>query len=202
MKKYILQICLPIFIILTFQSCFIIKIKQNNEIRVEYDAVKSTKRLTKNFYYYRPLEKRTPLYSVKQTILKEIKPEEEITYTVFDNLRMSPQAHNLENQMFLILGNEIIPIDIKEIQIENSSNITEETGTILAADSTTVSVVTGYSQQNSKHYKISYQLTTDIIGKISRADEVLFRYYCGPNMITTALRESKLNRLKEMIVMR
>lgn len=196
MKNLFIHICLLSIIISTMQSC-----AKRKSIRVEYDEVKSTKRIIKNFNYFKVLEKRTPLFAVKQTILKELKPNNEITYTVYDNLLMSPQALNLENQLFLILGEEIIPIDIDELQIEHSSKIKEDTGTILAADSTKVSIVKGYSQENRKYYKISYQLNTEIIEKISQSNEIFFRYYCGPSMLTTALKDNKLAKLKKMIAM-
>ncbi len=179
------------------QSCFSHKL-----IRVEYDEVKSTKRILQNFHYLGSKEKRTPLYFLNQTILKELKPNNEISYTVYDNLTMSPNAQALENQMFLILGEEIIPIDIEQVDLENTTNITEKRSTILTSDSTSVSVVSGYDQHNRKHYKIKYQLSLQTMDKISQAYEVQFRYYCGPNMMTVILKDKALNRLKDMIVMR
>jgi len=199
MNKLVPPIGILLIITFTTQSCTLLFFNERDRIRVEYDSVKNTKRITKDFFYYKTEEKQSPLYSIKQTILKELKPKGEITYTVYDNLTMNPSAQSLENQLYLIFFDEIIPINIKEIEIEQSSNISEEKGTILTADSTRVSIVKGYTQSNKKHYKISYQLSTEVIQRINYSSKVNFRYYCGPNMITTTLDENKLNRLKEMI---
>jgi len=163
--------------------------------------VKSTKRLMLKFYYLGSIEKRTPLYNIKQTILKEVKPDNEIAYTVYDHLTMSLNAHNLENQLYLILDQNAIPININNLQVEHSSSISEDKDTILASDSTRVSVVKGYTQQDRKHFKISYQLSLEMMDKINKANEVNFKYYCGPHMLTIELNETKLNRLREMALM-
>jgi len=202
MRKIVVNISLLLLVILILQSCRTTrKLSVYNEIKTEFDQVKSTKRLTLKFYHYNPIEKRTPLYNIKQTILKEVKPDNEIAYTVYDHLTMSTNAHNLENQLYLILDEEAIPINMDNLQVEHSSKISEDKDTILASDSTRVSVVKGYTQQDRKHFKISYQLSNETMDKISRANEVNFKYYCGPQMLTIALNEIKLNRLKEMAAM-
>lgn len=203
MKKVVLNISLLLLTILPLQSCFNTRnfFSNYNEIKTEYDQVKLTKRLVLKFYHSNPIERRTPLHNIKQTILKEVKPGNEVTYTVYDHLIMSTNAHNLENQLYIILDQEAVPINIDNLQVEHSSSISEDKDTILASDSTQVSVVTGYSQHNSKHFKISYQLSLEIMDKISQTSEVNFKYYCGPQMLTIALNEIKLNRLKEMAVM-
>lgn len=207
MKKNVLNISILLLTILTLQSCFNTNkyfsaynkyFSTYNEIKTEYDQVKLTKRLVLKFYHSNPIERRTPLHYIKQTILKEVKPGNEIIYTVYDHLVMSTNAHNLENQLYLILDQDAIPIDINNLQVEHSSSISEDKDTILTSDSTRVSVVKGYTQQARKHFKISYQLSLEIMDKISQANEVNFKYYCGPQMLTIALNEAKLNRLKEM----
>lgn len=196
--RYLIHGFLLFTFILAVQSCVT---THRTRIIVEHDTVKSSKRLKKEFYYRRALEKDSPFFSAKQTIIKEIKSDNEITYTVYDILSMSTSSYNLEDTMYLILGDEVIPINIDYQKTENSSRISEDTGSILAADSSKVSVVTGYTQYKWKNIQISYKLSSEIINKISNSDEVNLRYYSGPNMITIRMNYYDLKRLKKMIVM-
>lgn len=71
----------------------------------------------------------------------------------------------------------------------------------MAADSTYRTVVAGYSQQHSKITKFQYQLSPDIILKIRDADDIHFRYYSGPKMITVKPKRKTIRKIKELIVM-
>jgi len=71
MNKLVPQICILLIIAFTTQSCSLLIFNERDRIRVDYDSMKNIKRNIKNFYYNKTEEKRTPLYSIKQTILKE-----------------------------------------------------------------------------------------------------------------------------------
>lgn len=90
---------------------------------------------------------------------------------------MSTDSYNLEEIIYLIIDSEVIQIEIDSYEVENVSQISEETGSILASDSTQVSPVTGYTQNSSKNIKISYLVSQQHIYKIKNSQEVNFRCY-------------------------
>ncbi len=185
-------------ILLSFSACVAV---QYRGLIVENDPVKSSRRIKKEFYYNRALEEHSKLYSVNQTILKEIMSNAEPTYTFYDKLSLSSDSYSIENKMYIILPNEIIPIQIEDQETDLLTKISEDTGSIKTSDSTSVTVVTGYSQSDRKIIKIKYKVDPDIIEKMVNSDEIKFRYYAGPNMITIRLRGSELGKLKKLIEM-
>lgn len=187
-----------IVILFSFSSCMTI---QKRGLIVEDDLVKSSKRIKKEFYYQNVLEKNSGLISVKQTILKELMPNAEPIYTFYDKLTLSSDSYRIENKIYLILENDIIPILIEAQETDILSKISEDTGSIKTSDSTQVTVVTGYSQNDRKIIKIKYTVDPDIIKKMNNSSEVKFRYYAGPNMITIRLKGSNLRNLKKLIAM-
>jgi hypothetical protein len=182
-----------VLVSLTFISC-----APKLKILVETDAVYSTKRISLK-YYSKDDNKNSPLIYLQQSIVKEIKANDEITYTVFDILAMNSESFNLQEKVFVIVDKEVYPMIIGGTEYEYAKNVTENKTDLLLADSTTVSVVTGYSENNMKKFRFSYNLSDTLISKIQNSDEVLFRYYSGPAMLTVPLKDRKLEKVKQLI---
>jgi len=194
---FVLKTVTSFCIIIGMQSCMFIS--HYSRIRVENDTVKSTKRIRKEIYYNKAQEKDTPFYYAKQTFLKEFHENRDISYTVFDVLVMSTRSYNLEDKVYLMINDEVFPITFDRMEAENSTLISEDKKSVMTADSTEVSVVTGYTQYSRKNFKIAYALNEQIIKKLLQADDVRFRYYSGPNMITTKMKQGDLRQLKKLI---
>jgi hypothetical protein len=62
-----------------------------------------------------------------------------------------------------------------------------------------MSVVTGYSENNRKITRFMYIFPGKLIEEIKNTENIQFRDYSGPDMITVSLRGNKLKKLKEMI---
>ncbi len=172
----------------------------NNKIFKEEDIVYSSSRYELK-YNIKDKNRRSPLILFTQTILKEKSAQNEISYHVYDALNLSSSSYKMEEKVFLIIDNKPYPMDIEAIELENRTTQTENTESIMAADSTYRTVVTGYSQQHSKITKFQYPLSTDIMLKIRDADQIQFRYYAGPKMITVKPKRKNIRKIKELIDM-
>jgi hypothetical protein len=176
---------------LILQSCV-----PTNKIIEENDIVYSNKKITLK-YYCKDQSKESPLQYVEQSIVKEIQLNNATTYKVYDILTLTSSSFMLQNRVFLILDNEIYPMTLENIENENSKSITENRSNILNSDST--SVVTEYSENNKKVTRFGYKLSDEIINKIKISNQVQFRYYSGPSMLTIKLNEKNLRKLKFLI---
>jgi hypothetical protein len=176
-----------------FSSCF-----SSSKIVVQNDIVYSTKRIELR-YLCRDNDRRSPLLYLEQLIVKEIKSDNEESIKIYDILALTSSSFKLEDKVFLIIDSDVYPMIIDIIEYENAKSITPNTENILAADSTTVSVVTGYSENNKKITRFSYKLSEEIINKIKNSDQVLFRYYAGPSMLTVKLKDKYLRKFKKLI---
>ncbi|AWW28810.1 hypothetical protein DN752_00935 [Echinicola strongylocentroti] len=171
----------------------------NTQMIVEHDEVKSSTRVKRDFIYKDALEKASPLYYARQTILKETKAHEPSNYTVFEVLNLHSNAYSVDKQAYLLIDSAVYPIMIEAMESENTSSIEEDTDDILAADSTEVSIVTGYTQLNSRKFKLTYSLAPSIIEHLKEARDVKFRYYSGPDMITLKMSNGDVRKLKKLI---
>lgn len=197
------RLILILSILITLPGCFpfmLIALYEQDQVYVEEDQVKSSKRIHRQFNYYRALERNSPLTTVKQTILKVIN-ESNTNYFVYDRVTLRSGSYNISNDVYIIVDNQVFPLNITKNEFEHKRNIDEDTKNILAADSTHITVVTGYTEYNYNIYKLEYTLSPEIIEKLKDANEVNFRYYSGPHMITTRLSNYYLDRLKELLFM-
>ena len=176
-----------------FQACL-----TTNKIVEENDLVYSTKRVALKSSYYEHT-RRSPLISLEQSIVKEIKANNETSYKVYDILSLTSSSFTLENKAFMIIDNDVFPMPIDNKEYENAKTITENRQNVLTADSTTVSVVTGYSENDRKITRFSYMLSDEVIARVKNSNQVLFRYYSGPSMLTVRLKEKNLKKLKGLI---
>jgi hypothetical protein len=176
-----------------FPSCF-----SSSKILVENDIVYSTKRIELK-YFCRGNSWRSPLLYLEQSVTKEIKTNNESTIKVYDVVALTSSSFKLEDKVFMIIDNNVYPMPIDLIEYENAKSITENSENILTSDSTTISVNTGYSENNKKFTRFNYTLSNEIIDKIKNSDQVLFRYYAGPSMLTVKLKDKYLRKLKTLI---
>jgi len=169
----------------------------------EIDEVKKLNRHKLNLLHLYNTERNSPLCTVSQTFVKECQygTPGASHLIVYDQLRLRPQAHNIEDTVYFILSNEILPIPILDESYRESQAITESTSDILTADSTTVRVVNGYSLNDYKYVNLSYELSKEVKTKIYAEKEFKIRYYSGPDMITIRLKGRDLNNLKKLISM-
>ena len=88
---------------------------------------------------------------------------------------------------------------IDRIELENVKTISENSTDIQTLDSTTVSVITGYSENNRKITRFSYKIPVSTMMEIKKASKIYFRYYSGPNMITVKPKKISIKKIKELI---
>jgi len=186
------SIGLAIFLTFILTSCIL-----TPKIYEKHDIVYSTKRFELQFNYPNHNE-RTPVINMQQSIIKEIS-KTETTYKVYDVLVLKSLSHKVEEKVFLIIDREVFPMKLESIEYENTKNLVEKTENIETSDSTSISVITGYSENNRKITRFSYKLPDEVIPKIQNAKKVYFRYYSGPDMLTMTLEMNKLNKLKQLI---
>lgn len=150
-------------------------------------------------YYVKDRNRRSPLYDFHQTIIKEIKNNNETTYKAFDVLTLSASSFKLDEKVFLIINNEVFSMDIEKIEFDNIKSVSENTTDISTSDSTSVSVVTGYSENNSKIVKFTYKIPDEVISKIKNSNQLLIRYYSGPHIITVKPKPLSFIKIQQLI---
>ena len=169
-----------------------------NRIYSEDDVVYSTKRFELK-YYYKDRDRRTPIYFFTQSIVKEIDQNNNVSYRAYDVLFLTSSSFKLDEKVILIIDNKPYPMVIDEMELENVKTISENTTDIQTSDSTTVSVTTGYSENNRKITRFSYKIPVSTIMEIKKANQISIRYYSGPSMITVKPKNLSIKKIKELI---
>jgi hypothetical protein len=180
--------------ICTFQSCMLFR-----GIIVEEDIVYSTKRVRVDFGYAGAREIYSPLINVTQTIIKETNPNSTPYYRSFDRIKLRSNSFRLDNRVFILIDNAAYQVNVESVEFEKVSRIEEKRKDVMTVDSSKVSVVTGYEQNQSNDFRISYTIEAAVIEKIKTANWVCFRYYTGPDMITVPMGKFNLKTLKLVI---
>lgn len=170
----------------------------SSRIVVQDDIVNSSKRLELR-YLIRDFNKRSPLLYLEQQLVKEIKSDNKYSIKVYDILTLNSSSFKLEDKVFLIVDKSVYPMALDIIEYDNVKSITSNTKDILTSDSTKVSVVTGYTENNNKITKFSYKLSEELINKIKTSKQVSIRYYAGPSMLTVKLKDKNLRKIKKLI---
>lgn len=176
--------------------------QKSDRLIYESDIVKSCERVKLKVRYYSSdvIEKNTSFLSMEQVFLKQNKEDGLSIISVYDYLNFEFSTFGLTNEIYLIIDdnayfsiipNCIIPDTKSERHLDKSE--------ILNSDSTKVTVITGYSNFNKKTYKLHYQLTEKQGHLILDSNNIKFRYYSGPDMITLKLTRLHLQRLKNLI---
>lgn len=176
---------------LVFSSCVYNKIIEQNDI------VNSTKRIELKFSYDNQ-RMGSPLLHTKKSFVKKM-TETDTIFELYDVLIMNSTSYRLEDKVFVLIKDKVFSLEIEQKEYENSKEIKEKREDVETSDSTTMSVVTGYSENNRKITRFMYILPGKLIEEIKNTDNIQFRYYSGPDMITVSLRGNKLKKLKEMI---
>ena len=169
-----------------------------NRIYSEDDVVYSTKRFELK-YDYKDRDRRTPIYFFTQSIVKEIDQNNNVSYRAYDVLFLTSSSFKLDEKVILIIDNKPYPMVIDKIELENVKTISEDKTDIQTSDSTTVSVTTGYSENNRKITRFSYKIPVSTIMEIKKADQLSIRYYSGPSMITVKPKKLSIKKIKELI---
>jgi len=169
-----------------------------NRIYSEDDVVYSTKRFELK-YDYKDRDRRTPIYFFTQSIVKEIDQNNNVSYRAYDVLFLTSSSFKLDEKVILIIDNKPYPMVIDEIELENVKTISENKTDIQTSDSTTVSVTTGYSENNRKITRFSYKIPLSTIMEIKKANQISIRYYSGPSMITVKPKKLSIKKIKELI---
>ena len=169
-----------------------------NKIYSEDDIVYSTKRFELK-YDYKDRDRRTPIYFFTQSIVKEVDKNNNVSYRAYDVLFLISSSFKLDEKVILIIDNKPYPMVIDKIELENVKTISEDKTDIQTSDSTTVSVTTGYSENNRKITRFSYKIPVSTIMEIKKADQLSIRYYSGPSMITVKPKKQSIKKIKELI---
>ena len=169
-----------------------------NKIYSEDDIVYSTKRFELK-YDYKDRDRRTPIYFFTQSIVKEVDQNNNVSYRAYDVLFLISSSFKLDEKVILIIDNKPYPMVIDKIELENVKTISEDKTDIQTSDSTTVSVTTGYSENNRKITRFSYKIPVSTIMEIKKADQLSIRYYSGPSMITVKPKKLSIKKIKELI---
>lgn len=192
-KRCALGIAGLTLIYITFQSC-----STFNKVYSENDIVYSSLRFELK-YYVKDRDRRSPLFYFTQSIIKEINSQDEISYYAYDVLSLSGSSFKLDEKVFLLIDNEAYPMVIDKMELENVRSISENTGNISTSDSTSVSVITGYSEDNRKITRFRYKIPAATMAKIKESNLFSLRYYSGPSMITVKPKNKSIGMIKQLI---
>ena len=168
-----------------------------NKIYTEDDIVYSTKRFELK-YDYKNRSRRMPFYFT-QSIVKEVDKNNNVSYQAYDVISLTSSSFRVDEKAILIIDNEPYPMEIDKIELENVKTISESTTDIQTLDSTTVSVITGYSENNRKITRFSYKIPISTIMEIKKANQIYIRYYSGPSMITVKPKKLSIKKIKKLI---
>ncbi len=136
---------------------------------------------------------------VKKTFVKETSADQTVDLKVYDVITLSGSSFNLEDRAFLIIDEEVFPLTLNAKELEHTTRIDENHEDVKTSDSTSVSVVTGYSTNYRKIIRLNYSLPLEITTKIQEANSVFFRYYAGPEMSTIPIKCNDLKLLKKLL---
>jgi len=168
-----------------------------NRIYSEEDIVYSTKRFELK-YDCKDRDRRMPFYFT-QSIVKEVDQNNNVSYRAYDVLSLTSSSFKFDEKVILIIDNKPYPMVIDNIEFENLKTISKNTADIQTSDSTTVSVITGFSENNRKITRFSYKIPISTIMQIKNADQFSIRYYSGPSMITVKPKKLSIKKIKELI---
>lgn len=190
LNKYVCLMSLFLLFLLT--GCSV-----GGRIYEKYDQVQEARRYEMDLNY-RIFDRRSPLLFMEQSIVKEVTAKES-KYSVYDALVLNSLSYQVKDELYIIIDEEVFKPAVTSLEYENAREIQEKSEEVMRADSSTVKVVTGYTENNKKITRFSYSLDDKMIDGIRTANSVLFRYYAGPDMISIKLKGLKLKRLKRLI---
>lgn len=183
-------------IIISLSGCLAV---HSSRTFTDTDEAVSEVRTRKKFYFRRELEKKTPFISLEKTFFKVQEAHGHTSISVFDILTLDHGSFDVGADLYVIVDGRAYPVKGRQETPELFIHTSTDTETIMTADSNEIDIVSGYSRDQWKLYRISYAIDTGILNNIRNAREVLFRYYAGPEMMTVRLRGPQLNALKKIL---
>jgi len=169
-----------------------------HKITKEFDIVDSSTNIQLTIYGF-PQERQRAIEGFYKTVYKRIDSSRNVTYEAFDYFTLQDNSFLLKEKVFLIIDNQVFPVKLNNVQRERRTEVSEEETNILTSDSVSVPV-SDYTFSNKRLTRMSYLLSEEMVAKIRKANEVMFRYYVGPQMITIKLRKRQVRLLKELIM--
>ncbi|MDH5598852.1 MAG: hypothetical protein OEY34_07000 [Cyclobacteriaceae bacterium] len=164
----------------------------------EEDIVKGTTRMQFR-HLGSNISKNTSYFSMSQVVVIEQKSGERERVNIYDFLTTSGSSYRMDQKVFLIIDGEVSPLNIQTTEYDYVKSISENTDEVATSDSTSVTVVTGITENNNKVTRFHYTFSSEILKKIKPSKEVLFRYYSGPHMYTIKMRKSAHKKLIKML---
>ncbi len=172
-----------------------------SKIVVEYDDVKSVTRI-KDENSYKIVERNHSIAWFGKTFYREKNSAKNNLIKVYDVLKFYGTTVKLEDSIFIVTDkSKIYPISLQHYEKEILRNIEPKKEDIIKADSTKISVITGYEEFNYTIVSFNYNLNQEMREAILEAHELKFRYYIGFNMITVKIEKRDLENLKKMLEM-
>ena len=171
---------------------------QNDDTAV-YDAAKGTNRIKETFDGLRTTDFSNEFLNARKVVTKEVESDGTAHYKFFDLISLRDQSFPIEKEIYIVAGEKSVKVVADYFSSDRIYNINENTDTILASDSSEVEIVTGYDQVRKREIKMSYEIDASLAKSMAEADEVLFRYYAGPEIMTFVFRNNRLRRLREVL---
>jgi len=165
----------------------------------EHDIVKNTLRFRQEYYFNEVAERRTPFLHLHKTMLKEVAADGQAVIKVYDRLSLTLGSFRPESTAYLIVDGQVFPFESLDPEQDIQTHIAEDRKDVLTADSTRVSVVTGYSTIQSRQVRYLYVITPELMNKMQHARAIAFRYYAGPSMMTVEVGPKNLKYIKKLI---
>lgn len=167
-------------------------------IQTQYDNATDTKNFRWN-HRIQQINFRSPLAYVDQSFVKQLDRHGVAQYRLYDVVVLHANAFRLEDKIFMLLDEK--PVNLQPLKREDDVMVSRdvERDDILTADSTKISVVTGYSENKYRITRLEYLLTSETVNQIQATTTIQFRYYSGPNIITVSFSPEKVQRLKELL---
>ncbi|HMM11991.1 MAG TPA: hypothetical protein PKE03_07855 [Bacteroidales bacterium] len=165
----------------------------------EHDIVKNSLRFRQEFYFNEVVERRTPFLGLHKTMLREVDADGTEILKVYDRLSLALGSFKPKNTVYLIIDGQVFSCESIDAEQDVLSNISEDKKDVLTADSTKVSVVTGYSSSQSRLIRYSYFISPEVISKMQNAESIAFRYYAGPSMMTVTVGPANLKNIKKLL---
>ncbi|MBX2969220.1 MAG: hypothetical protein KF803_07595 [Cyclobacteriaceae bacterium] len=167
-------------------------------IQTQYDNATGTK----NFRWNHRLHEfrwRSPLVYIDQSFVKQLDGDEVAQYRLYDIVVLRANEFRLEDKMFMLLDEKPVALQPRTREDDVMVSRDVDRDDILTADSTKISVVTGYNENNYRVTRLEYALSPEVVSQILTAASIQFRYYSGSNIITVSFSPEKVLRLKELL---
>ncbi len=178
---------------------FILSGCSSNKITVENDVVKGVQKTQLNTYYsYNQLKRNQTIYWQNLVFNKDKDKNGINTYMIYDIVTLPSSAYDLDDKAYIVFDNEVF--ELKNSKTENNyfvirNEITEE---IMTADSTKTTVLKGYDENHNKTIRMQHLVSSEMADRFILANQVFFRYYSGPNTITTTIKPGDLRKIKKV----